>query len=161
MRRCVVPFLPFAPFAGCVAVLLGACQPARLPDTYGPVDLVVAATTDIHGYARGWDYYTNAPDTTRGLARVATIIDSLRRVSPTFPVVVDAGDIIQGTPLAYVAARVDTTMRHPVIAAMNAIQYDAAAIGNHEFNYGLGTLDRAVHEAEFPLLAANAYGADG
>ena len=39
-------------------------------------------------------------------------------------------------PLTYVAARVDTTMRHPVIAAMNAMQYDAAAIGNHEFNYG-------------------------
>ena len=34
---------------------------------------------------------------------------------------------------------------------MNAIQYDAAAIGNHEFNYGLATLDRAVHEAAFPL----------
>src|SRR5215467_15609790 len=99
MRRSVVPLLPF----GCVAVLLGGCQPAaRLPETYGPVDLVVAATTDIHGYVRGWDYYTNAPDTTGGLTRVATIIDSLRRVSATFPVVVDAGDLIQGTPLAYV-----------------------------------------------------------
>ena len=131
-------------FAALAAVATGwACQPASLPETYGPVDLVVAATTDIHGYVRGWDYYANAPDTVRGLARVATIIDSLRRVSPTFPVVVDAGDIIQGTPLAYVAARVDTTMRNPVIAAMNAIQYDAAAVGNHEFNYGLGTLDRA------------------
>jgi 2',3'-cyclic-nucleotide 2'-phosphodiesterase/3'-nucleotidase len=138
-----------------------SCQPARLPETYGPVDLVVAATTDIHGYVRGWDYYTNSVDTARGLTRVATIIDSLRRVSPVFPVVVDAGDIIQGNPLAFVAARIDTTIRHPVIAAMNAIQYDAAAIGNHEFNYGLGTLDRAVHEAEFPLLAANAYTPDG
>jgi 2',3'-cyclic-nucleotide 2'-phosphodiesterase/3'-nucleotidase len=138
-----------------------ACQPARLPETYGPVDLVVAATTDIHGYVRGWDYYANAPDTLRGLTRVATIIDSLRRMSSTFPVVVDAGDIIQGTPLAFVAARVDTTMRHPVIAAMNAIQYDAAAVGNHEFNYGLGTLDRAIREAQFPLLAANVDGPDG
>ena len=159
MRR---PAVLFA--AACVptaAAWILACQPARLPETYGPVDLVVAATTDIHGYVRGWDYYANAPDTTRGLARVATIIDSLRRVSSTYPVVVDAGDIIQGSPVAYVAARVDTTMRHPVIAAMNAIQYDAAAIGNHEFNYGLGTLARAVREAEFPLLAANVYGADG
>jgi 2',3'-cyclic-nucleotide 2'-phosphodiesterase (5'-nucleotidase family) len=145
----------------CATTGTWSCQPVRLPETYGSVDLVVAATTDIHGYVRGWDYYTNAPDTMRGLARVATIIDSLRRVSPTFPVVVDAGDDIQGTPLAYVAARVDTTIRNPVIAAMNAVQYDAAAIGNHEFNYGLATLDRAVREAEFPFLAANAYTPDG
>ena len=156
MRRLVVLCAAAAAAAGA-----WSCQPARLPESYGPVDLVVAATTDIHGYVRGWDYYTNAPDTMRGLARVATIIDSLRRVSPTYPVVVDAGDMIQGTPLAYVAARVDTTIRHPVLAAMNAIQYDAAAIGNHEFNYGLPTLDRAVREAEFPLLAANAYTPDG
>src|SRR5215475_8147832 len=139
--RCSV--VPFVPFAVCVAAVLGGCQPARLAETYGQVDLVVAATTDVHGYVRGWDYYTNAPDTTRGLARVATIIDSLRRASPTFPVVVDAGDVIQGTPLAYVAARVDTTIRHPVIAAMNAMEYDAAVVGNHEFDYGLPALDRA------------------
>jgi 2',3'-cyclic-nucleotide 2'-phosphodiesterase (5'-nucleotidase family) len=126
----------------------------------GSLDLVVAATTDVHGRARGWDYYTNAADTTRGLARVGTIIDSLRR-GAVLPIVVDAGDIIQGNPLAYVAARVDTMMEHPVIAAMNAIQYDAAAIGNHEFNYGLPTLERAIREAEFPLLAANAYRPNG
>ena len=126
----------------------------------GSLDLVVAATTDVHGRARGWDYYTNAPDTLRGLARVGTIIDSLRR-DAVLPVVVDAGDITQGNPLAYVAARVDTTMPNPVIAAMNAIQYDAAAIGNHEFNYGLPTLERVVRQAEFPLLAANAYTTTG
>jgi 2',3'-cyclic-nucleotide 2'-phosphodiesterase (5'-nucleotidase family) len=126
----------------------------------GSLDLVVAATTDIHGRARGWDYYTNAADTTRGLARVGTIVDSLRR-GAVLPVVVDAGDIIQGNPLGYVAARVDTIMDHPVIAAMNAIQYDAAAIGNHEFNYGLPTLERAIRQAQFPLLAANAYRTTG
>ncbi|HXT18631.1 MAG TPA: 5'-nucleotidase C-terminal domain-containing protein [Gemmatimonadaceae bacterium] len=127
----------------------------------GSVDLVVAATTDVHGRVRGWDYYADAPDSLRGLARVATVVDSLRRVSVTYPIVVDAGDIIQGSPLAYVAARVDTTMRNPVIAAMNAIQYDAAAIGNHEFNYGVAYLDRAIAEASFPLLATNAYSPDG
>src|SRR5581483_5835896 len=109
----------------------------------------------------GWDYYTNAPDSLRGLTRAATIIDSLRRSSRDFPVVVDAGDLLQGTPLTYVAARIDTTMAHPVIAAMNVIQYDAAVIGNHEFNYGLPTLDRAVRQADFPFLAANVFNADG
>ncbi|MGH2897583.1 MAG: bifunctional metallophosphatase/5'-nucleotidase, partial [Solirubrobacteraceae bacterium] len=143
------------------ATTLPGCTQPRLPQVVGPIDLVVAATTDLHGYVRGWDYYANAEDTLRGLTRAATIIDSLRKISPTFPVVVDAGDIIQGNPLAYAAARVDSTMKHPVIAAMNAVEYDAAVVGNHEFNYGLSTLDRAVREARFPFLAANVYTPSG
>src|SRR5215468_6036111 len=129
---------PVLRFAALAAVLTAsACQPARLPETYGPVDLVVAATTDIHGYLRGWDYYANAPDTLRGLSRVATIVDSLRKVSRIWPVLVDAGDFLQGSPMTFVAARIDTTMPHPVVAAMNAMRYDAGVVGNHEFNYGL------------------------
>src|SRR5437016_4582841 len=46
------------------------------------VDIVIASTTDTHGWLRGWDYATNAPDTTRGLSRIATIVDSLRRANP-------------------------------------------------------------------------------
>jgi 2',3'-cyclic-nucleotide 2'-phosphodiesterase/3'-nucleotidase len=76
-------------------------------------------------------------------------------------VVVDAGDFLQGNPLAYVAARVDTQMPHPVIAAMNAIGYDAVVIGNHEFNYGLPALQRAMRQADFSMLAANVYTTEG
>ncbi|HEY4218795.1 MAG TPA: 5'-nucleotidase C-terminal domain-containing protein [Gemmatimonadaceae bacterium] len=144
-----------------VAAFAAACLSAPLYQAPVHLDLVVAATTDVHGHLRGWDYYTNSPDTVQGLSRAATIVDSLRRASPVLPVLVDAGDILQGTPLTYVAARVDTTMEHPVIAAMNAMQYDAGVIGNHEFNYGLPTLDRAVREAQFPLLATNVYNLDG
>jgi 2',3'-cyclic-nucleotide 2'-phosphodiesterase/3'-nucleotidase len=148
--------------AGSLGGLL-ACAKTPLLQSNGSVsaDLVIAATTDIHGRARGWDYYTNAPDTLRGLARVGTIIDSLRRVSRVDPIVVDAGDIIQGNPLAFAAARIDPAMPNPVIAAMNAIGYNAAAIGNHEFNYGVSYLNKAVKEAGFPLLATNAYSPSG
>src|SRR3954469_23014567 len=96
-----------------LAVAAMGCVQQRPLQTSGPIDLVFAATTDLHGYVRGWDYYANRQDSVRGLSRVATIIDSLRRASSTYPVVVDAGDIIQGNPLAFVAARVDTTIRHP------------------------------------------------
>src|ERR1043166_7383613 len=115
---------------------VAACLTAAACNPYNPMqgnatamDIVVAATTDVHGRVRGWDYYANAPDSLRGLSRVATIIDSLRRVPAVDPVVVDAGDMIQGNPLAYVAARVDTGIRNPVIAAMNTIGYNAAALG--------------------------------
>jgi len=147
--------------AGLTFVAAGSCVSAPLLQAPETLDLVVAATTDVHGYIRGWDYYTGVPDTLRGLTRAATIIDSLRRYSSPTPIVVDAGDVLQGTPLAYVAARIDTTMPHPVILAMNAVQYDAAVIGNHEFNYGVATLDRAVRQADFPFLAANVYTPDG
>ena len=127
----------------------------------GTVELAIAATTDVHGRLRGWDYYANAADPARGLARAATIVDSLRRAAPDRVILVDAGDLLQGNPMTYVAARVDSLAPSPVVAAMNAMRYDAAAIGNHEFNYGVPTLDRARSQARFPFLAANADRLDG
>jgi 2',3'-cyclic-nucleotide 2'-phosphodiesterase/3'-nucleotidase len=127
------------------------------------VDLVVAATTDTHGRLRSWDYYANAPEPQRGLTRLATIVDSLRGANPGRVVLVDAGDLLQGNPLTYVAARVasDSLRPHPVAGAMNVMAYDAAVIGNHEFNYGLPTLRRMMADARFPMLAANAFSPNG
>ncbi|MCU0636445.1 MAG: metallophosphoesterase, partial [Gemmatimonadaceae bacterium] len=125
------------------------------------VDLVIAATTDVHGRLRGWDYYAGREDRDRGLSRAATVIDSLRAAHPDRLVLVDAGDLLQGNPLTYVAARIAPQPVHPVIAAMNALRYDAAVIGNHEFNYGLPLLDSALTRSTVPFLGANIYRADG
>lgn len=124
------------------------------------LDLIVAATTDVHGWLRGWDYFANAPDTTRGLSRVVTIVDSVRAANPDRVLLVDAGDLLQGTPVTSIALR-DSLSVNPIIAAMNAGDYDAAVIGNHEFNYGLSYLGRAIAQAKFPFVAANAYASDG
>lgn len=131
------------------------------PAATDTVEIVIAATTDVHGRLRGWDYYTGRPDSTRGLARAATIVDSLRRAHVGRVVLLDAGDLLQGNSLAHFAARVDTTSPHPVVAAMNTMRYDAAAVGNHEFNYGLEFLGRATSTATFPFLAANAWRVNG
>ncbi|HEU4565280.1 MAG TPA: 5'-nucleotidase C-terminal domain-containing protein [Gemmatimonadaceae bacterium] len=144
--------------AGCAAGPRAALPDPPAADRF---DLVVAATTDVHGHLRGWDYYAGAADPISSLARAATIVDSLRAAAPGRVVLLDAGDLLQGTPLTYVAARVDTASPHPVIAAMNAMAYDAAVIGNHEFNYGLATLSGAMAGARFPFLAANVYRPDG
>ena len=130
---------------------------ATRPDS---VDLVIAGTTDIHGWLRGWDYFTNAPDSNRGLTRLATILDSLRAANPDRVVLVDAGDDLQGTPITTIALR-DSTRPNPIIAAMNAVRYDAGVIGNHEFNYGLGYLQKAIAQVQFPMLAANVFTPDG
>jgi 2',3'-cyclic-nucleotide 2'-phosphodiesterase (5'-nucleotidase family) len=150
---------------GLAAILAAATSCARAsrePRYVGPdsLTLVVAGTTDVHGWLRGWDYFTNAPDTTRGLTRVATIVDSLRAANPDRVLLVDAGDLLQGTLMATIALR-DSLVTNPIIAAMNAMQYDAAAIGNHEFNYGTRYLGRAINQATFPFLAANALSPSG
>ena len=142
-------------------LLAGCAATPRTPHAPAHGELIVAATTDVHGWLRGWDYYANAPDTTRGLTRAATIVDSLRAAHPGRVILVDAGDLLQGNPLAYTAARVSTDTLSPIVAAMSAMQYDAAAIGNHEFNYGVPFLDRAVAQARFPFLSANTYRVDG
>src|SRR5436190_19399825 len=117
--RIPAPFvaLTLAVASGCASATIVPSSPRTLSAT---AELVVAATTDIHGRVRGWNYDQNAPDPAVGLARAATIVDSLRGAVPGGVVLVDAGDIIQGNALAFVATRVASAdARHPVIAAMN------------------------------------------
>lgn len=116
--------------------------------------LVLVATTDVHGRAYGWDYVADRPFA-GGLARVATVVDSLRARYPGRVIMVDAGDLIQGDPFAGYFARVAPRDTNPVIAAMNLVGYDAATLGNHEFNWGLGALDSALARAAFPYVSAN------
>ncbi len=154
------------------AVMALACAPTQaVPRTTPPgaatpsdgarIELLIAATTDVHGRLRGWDYQADRPDSARGLARAATVVDSLRVAHPDRVVLVDAGDLFQGNPLTYVAARVEAQPVHPVIAAMNVLRYDAATIGNHEFNYGVPTWERAMQQANFPFLAGNVLARNG
>src|SRR5688500_3474183 len=91
-------------WAGAALALLSAAPPTA--GAQRRVELVVAATTDVHGRLRGWDYYANAADPARSLAGAATIVDSLRRANPGRTLLVDAGDLLQGNPLTFVAARV-------------------------------------------------------
>jgi len=141
------------------ALTLAAVAP--LPAQSGRFDLIIAATTDVHGRLRGWDYYANAPDPARTLAGAATIVDSVRAANPGRVLLVDGGDILSGNPLLYVAAKIAPPPVHPVIAAMNVMHYDAAVIGNHEFNYGVPALRAAIAKAAFPFVAANVRDAQG
>lgn len=145
------------PFRFAAVALLLACVPPQPPVATEPVDLFIASTTDVHGRLRAWDYYANADERARGLARAATIVDSVRAANPGRVILVDAGDLLQGNPLAYVAAKVSDNRGSPIIAAMNAMRYDAAAIGNHEYNYGVPYLDSVTRQATFPFLSANTY----
>ncbi|MCW2796879.1 5'-nucleotidase C-terminal domain-containing protein [Nocardioides sp.] len=130
------------------------------------VRLTVLGTTDLHGNVFNWDYFKNAEFDNAahddiGIAKVATLIKAARRARRGEPILtLDAGDTIQGTPLSYYYARVepitDGAVEHPMASAMNLVKYDAAALGNHEFNYGIDTLRAFESQLNFPLLGANA-----
>ena len=126
--------------------------------------LTVLGTTDTHGNVFNWDYfkdveYDDSAHNDIGLAKIATLVSAMRAERGAHnTLLLDAGDTIQGTPLAYYYAKIDPITggsKHPMAKAMNAIGYDAAALGNHEFNYGLDTLRTFESQCDFPLLSAN------
>ncbi|GAB3145922.1 5'-nucleotidase C-terminal domain-containing protein [Micromonospora sonneratiae] len=139
-----------------------AARPAK-PKTY---DLTILGTSDTHGNVYNWDYYRDAEydDSAHndvGVAKLAALVNRIRaerRGRATL--VLDAGDTIQGTPLATYYAKQEpitaTGEKHPMARAMNILHYDAITLGNHEFNYGLPLLDLWIRQLGFPALAANA-----
>ncbi|HEV7903512.1 MAG TPA: 5'-nucleotidase C-terminal domain-containing protein [Pyrinomonadaceae bacterium] len=118
--------------------------------------ITILSTTDLHGNVLPFDYYTNRPDA-RGLAKVATLIRQARRENPAGTLLLDSGDTIQGTPLEYVHNKKNNAPPDPLMLAMNALKFDALAVGNHEYNFGLTVLEKARREANFPWLSANTY----
>lgn len=119
--------------------------------------LRIIETTDIHVAILPYDYYADAPNDTMGLARTASIIESIRAEAGN-AVLFDNGDLIQGNPMGdYYAYEKGLNQGdiHPAVAALNTLGYDAGTLGNHEFNYGLEFLDRALQGAGFPVVCAN------
>lgn len=122
--------------------------------------LRLLATTDLHAHALGWDYRRDAPQEGLGLAGLSGKIAQARADCPN-TLLLDNGDFLHGSALGDWAVRHGAARPHPMIAAMNALGYDAATLGNHEFSHGLDVLERALEEADFPMVSANLYALDG
>ncbi|AXG77309.1 bifunctional metallophosphatase/5'-nucleotidase [Streptomyces paludis] len=172
-------FLGTSAAAGAGVALVGGVTPAQAAGGGkggagaghgGPgkrYSFTVMGTTDLHGNVFNWDYFTDkefddAAHNDIGLAKISTLVNQVRKEKGRQnTLLIDAGDTIQGTQLSYYYAKVDpiTAKRgpvHPMAQAMNAIGYDAAALGNHEFNYGIPVLRKFEEQCRFPLLGANA-----
>ncbi len=120
-------------------------------------------TTDIHVHVFPYDYYADKPRDTVGLSRTASIINEIRSEA-TNSILVDNGDFLQGNPMGdYIAYErgMKEGDAHPIITAFNTVGYDAATLGNHEFNYGLDFLEKSLASAEFPVVLANVSKAQG
>lgn len=123
------------------------------------VNIRLLGTTDIHTHLSNYDYYQDKEVADFGLAKTATLIKEARaeeRNSFLF----DNGDLIQGNPLGDYKAKINPIKPgelHPVFQAMKLLDYDAATVGNHEFNYGLSFLNEVLNDAPFPYVNSNVY----
>ncbi|QCR33824.1 bifunctional 2',3'-cyclic-nucleotide 2'-phosphodiesterase/3'-nucleotidase [Lysinibacillus sp. SGAir0095] len=121
------------------------------------VSLRILGTSDIHTNIMNYDYYKDTESNSLGLVKVATLIKNAREENSN-TLLFDNGDAIQGTPLGSYKQAVDVLEDgedHPSVAAMEYLDYDAATLGNHEFNYGLDYFAEVEDDADFPYVNAN------
>jgi 5'-nucleotidase len=151
------------------ALLATACAtaPPTPPPPAEPVHVVLVGTTDVHGWFNGrMEVPAGGGEGVHhgGVALLASYVNALRAANDGNVVLVDSGDMFQGT------LESNLFEGEPVVLAYNALGYSAAAVGNHEFDYGplgkgvtasspaddeLGALKRNSGIAKFPFLAAN------
>ncbi|MEK5032217.1 5'-nucleotidase C-terminal domain-containing protein [Paenibacillus sp. FSL R7-0302] len=122
--------------------------------------IVIIATSDVHGNLWGYRYEDGLDTVNDGLARVAAYVRELRE-SGTEVLLIDNGDIFQGNMLTDDVYNKRPEDKHPVASALNAMGYAALTLGNHEFNFGLGLIERIKQELSFSVLAANVWDAEG
>jgi 5'-nucleotidase/UDP-sugar diphosphatase len=143
------------------SLLLGvACTPTPTPPvapTAAPTpaaatdSLTILHTTDFHGaLAPEVVKIGSVQFETGGSANLVGHIDQFRKDAGGKVLVLDAGDIWQGTFGS------NETKGATVVETMNIAGYDAAAAGNHDFDFGQDVLRDRAAQAKFPFLAANA-----
>lgn len=139
-----------------LALLLFICWLSAPAIASRPVHLTVLHMNDLHGHILSNIEKNLSADTpVSGAAYFAGMIQEERSANPEGVLLLSAGDMFQGTPVSNVFHG------EPVIHLMNHLHFDATAIGNHEFDWGLEALDRLRSLAQFPFLAANISDASG
>lgn len=140
----------------CLALLLPAAQAQTLK-------LRILETTDVHMNLLDHDYYQDKLNPEYGLVRTYTLVKTARTEAKN-TLLFDNGDLLQGGPMGDYVARgkpLQPGQVHPAFKVMNAMGYDAANVGNHEFNYGLPFLRQSLTGAAFPYVNSNIHLDDG
>lgn len=142
--------------ATCGGLAVASCGSPMSESTALTTTLRIMETSDVHGQLLSYDYFAKAPKHGQGLAATAALIAQARTEQP-LNILVENGDLIQGSALAdYAVADFPVAQQtHPIIAMLNALEYDVANLGNHEFNFGLEYLAQTYRDANFPVLSSN------
>lgn len=121
----------------------------------------ILATTDLHGHLLPYDYIKDQPTQGGGLAGLARLITEARAQAKAVgvPVVLlDNGDTFQGTSLASHLVGQQVGSDHPIVAALNYLEYDAIGLGNHDLDHGLAYLKAVAGALNMPILNSNLRG---
>lgn len=119
-------------------------------------DVTILGTSDIHGHFMPWDYASDKENTRGSLSQIATKVKAIRKEQENL-ILVDAGDTIQGN---FVETFKDEKIS-PMMLGFNEMDYDVWVLGNHEFDFGLKVLNRALTQFEGNALAGNIEKTDG
>ncbi|NMD03959.1 MAG: bifunctional metallophosphatase/5'-nucleotidase, partial [Bacteroidales bacterium] len=108
----------------------------------------------MHGSIFPYDFEENRPGRS-SLEGVSLLVDSLRKIPGGSLVLLDNGDLVQGTPVAYYANYVQKRRKNLFVRVLNAMKYDAATVGNHDIEAGPAVYNHLKQNFRFPYLAGN------
>lgn len=117
----------------------------------GPIKITILHTNDMHGHLMPETdkNIVPPPEKVGGAAYLATLIKQYRNGNPGRTLLLDDGDIAQGTPVS------NLFWGRPMAEFMNMMKYDAGTIGNHEFDWGAPPFRALVNLRKFPVVCAN------
>jgi len=118
------------------------------------IKIQVAVTADVHGRFFSYDFVKNQP-AGASLAHIHYLKQAMGRRQGSNLILLDNGDLIQGTPAAYYANFVQETDKNLIARVMNYVGFDAATVGNHDIEAGPEVYNRLKEEFDFPWLGAN------
>lgn len=125
-------------------------------DQRGDSDLSIILTTDMHGAFLPYDFLRQEPDS-NSMANVASLIRQVRSENPDGTILLDNGDLIEGTPAMYYYNYEAVREPHLASRVMNYLEYDAMTVGNHDLEGGESVYyDHLMRDYKMPWLGANA-----
>ncbi|SHH28255.1 5'-nucleotidase C-terminal domain-containing protein [Tepidibacter thalassicus] len=139
-----------------MALLISIVTPIGVVANEKETNITIIGTSDVHGRIFPWDYALDSEDNDAGYLKIASVVKEIRSKNKNV-ILVDAGDTTQDNSIELF----QNEEKNPIIEVMNDIGYDTWTLGNHEFNFGLDKLNKAVKTSKAAVLAGNIYKENG
>jgi 2',3'-cyclic-nucleotide 2'-phosphodiesterase (5'-nucleotidase family) len=114
--------------------------------------ITILGTADLHGRIYPYEYAIDSEDKDAGLAKIQTLVKRVKAEDPD-AILMDVGDTVQDNS----AELFNDLPVHPMVQAMNEMDFDVWTIGNHEFNFEKSFLEKNIAAFEGKVLSANIY----
>lgn len=134
--------------SGATALTIGGVGLQSFVDLKSIKKITILHTNDVHSHIDAFGPEDGRNANKGGVARRASLVEAIRKENPN-TLLLDAGDIFQGTPyFNYYGGELEFKL-------MSKLKYDAATIGNHDFDNGIDGLYAQLPHAKFEFISAN------